>query len=288
MERKPLALLGSFHNTIVRKAGISMAEKGTSESIADSSKPNAGRIYDYLLGGNHNFEVDRMAAQQILQFAPITPQMFRTIRWFLGEAVRRVAADGYTRFIDFASGLPTMDHIHQVAPPGTKVIYSDLDPVTVAYGQEILTDHPDARYLACHAGKPETLLGSPVVTQLFGENRKVAIGFNGIAWFLPDEEIAHAMQSLHAWSAPGSRLFLSDIDYSSTTPEGKRMITMYEKLGQPFHLRTLQGLKKLISPWKVREPGFKPLEEWFEMKKVVGEKTQTTLGGLLMGAILEK
>ncbi|MBE3064376.1 MAG: SAM-dependent methyltransferase, partial [Spirochaetes bacterium] len=73
-----------------------MAEKGTSESIADSSKPNAGRIYDYLLGGNHNFEVDRMAAQQLLQLAPFTPQLFRTIRWFLGEAVRRIAADGYT------------------------------------------------------------------------------------------------------------------------------------------------------------------------------------------------
>jgi hypothetical protein len=265
-----------------------MAEKGTSASIADSSKPNAGRIYDYLLGGNHNFEVDRMAAQQFLQAAPLLPEAARIIRWFLGEAIRRIAADGYTRFIDFASGLPTMDHIHQVAPPGTKVIYSDLDPVTVAYGQEIIKDNPDARYLACPAGKPETLLDSPVVTQLFGENRKVAFGLNGIAWFLPDEEIAHAMKSLHAWAAPGSRLFLSDFDYARSTPEVKQFFTLYEKFGQPFHPRTLQGLQKLISPWKVREPGFKPLEEWFEMKKVVGEKTQTTLGGLLMGAILEK
>jgi hypothetical protein len=174
-----------------------------------------------------------------------------------------------------------------VAPPGTKVIYSDIDPVTVAYGQEILKDHPDARYLACPAGKPETLLGSPVVTQLFGENRKVAIGFNGIAWFLPDEEIAHAMQSLHAWAAPGSRLFIADIDNTRSTPELKHLLTLYGKFGQPFHLRTLQGLEKLITPWKVREPGFKPLEEWLEMKKTVAEKTEE-FGGLFMGAILEK
>ena len=265
-----------------------MAEKGPSASIADSSKPNAGRIYDYLLGGNHNFEVDRMAAQQFLQAAPFLPEMARIIRWFLGEAVRRIAADGYTRFIDFASGLPTMDHIHQVAPPGTKVIYSDLDPVTVAYGQEILKDHPDARYLACPAGKPETLLDSPVVTQLFGENRKVAFGLNGIAWFLPDTDISHAMQSLHAWAAPGSRLFLTDFDNSRATPELKLVISLYEKVGQPGYARTLKRLTELISPWKVREPGFKPLEEWFEMKKVVGEKTEGTFGGLLMGAILEK
>ena len=31
--------------------------------IADASQPNAGRIYDYLLGGSHNFEIDREAAQ---------------------------------------------------------------------------------------------------------------------------------------------------------------------------------------------------------------------------------
>jgi hypothetical protein len=262
--------------------------QGTSASIADSSKPNAGRIYDYLLGGNHNFEVDRMAAQQFLQAAPLLPEAARIIRWFLGEAIRRIAADGYTRFIDFASGLPTMDHIHQVAPPGTKVIYSDLDPVTVAYGQEIIKDNPDARYLACPAGKPETLLDSPVVTQLFGENRKVAIGFNGIAWFLPDEEIAHAMPSLHAWAAPGSRLFLTDFDNSRQSPEWKLITSLYEKVGQPVYTRKLQRLTELIHPWKLREPGFKPLEEWFEMEKVIGEKTETTFGGLLTGAILEK
>ena len=32
------------------------------ESVVDASRPNAGRIYDYILGGSHNFEVDRQAA----------------------------------------------------------------------------------------------------------------------------------------------------------------------------------------------------------------------------------
>ena len=34
-----------------------------SKSMSDASVPNAGRIYDYLLGGHHNFEVDRLAAE---------------------------------------------------------------------------------------------------------------------------------------------------------------------------------------------------------------------------------
>lgn len=32
----------------------------------DTTKPNAARIYDYYLGGNHNVEVDRQAAEQPL------------------------------------------------------------------------------------------------------------------------------------------------------------------------------------------------------------------------------
>ncbi len=31
------------------------------ESIVDASVPSAGRMYDYYLGGHHNFEVDRQA-----------------------------------------------------------------------------------------------------------------------------------------------------------------------------------------------------------------------------------
>ena len=128
-------------------------------SIADSSKPNTGRMYDFMLGGNHNFDVDRQATPQVLKQAPFLPKVHRLIRWFLGEAVRRLAADRYTQFIDFASGLPTIDHIHQITPAGTKVICSDIDPVTVAYGQEILKDNPNARYVACNVGRADG--GSP-------------------------------------------------------------------------------------------------------------------------------
>jgi hypothetical protein len=100
-----------------------MTEKKNIRDIADASVPNAGRIYDYLLGGSHNFEVDRQAAEKALELAPFLSKTLRLIRWFLGQAIRRLIDEGYDKFVDFASGLPAMDHIHQVAPRGTKVIY---------------------------------------------------------------------------------------------------------------------------------------------------------------------
>ena len=267
-----------------------MAEKEKQASIADSGKPNAGRIYDFVLGGNHNFEVDRLAADPILKLVPTFPQAARAVRWFLGEAVRRLLADGFKQFIDFASGLPTVDHIHQIAPKGTKVIYSDIDPVTVAYGQELIKDDPNVRYLTCAIQTPEDILDSPVVSQLFGNSRMIAFGFNGIAWFLKDEEIAHSMKVLYDWAAKGSRIFISDSGFSGTgtTSAAQETFKIYEKLGQPMTIRSIPTLRELMKPWKLREPGFLPLEEWFGMKAVLAEKTMQTENVSFQGAILEK
>jgi len=262
-----------------------MADQDRVTSIADASKPNAGRIYDYVLGGNHNFEVDRLTAQQILKLVPDYPQMARYVRWFLGEAVRRLADQGFRHFVDFASGLPTVDHIHQITPAGTKVIYSDLDPVTVAYGQEIIKDLPGVRYVACEAGKPETLLNSPLVKEFFGTSRKVAFGFNGIAFFLKDEQIAHAMRTLYEWADEGSRLFLCDFDTDASLQMPEAM-DLFKKMGQPVYWHTSQQLRRLAAPWREGE-GFKPLEEWIGVAMRPEDK-KTPFVDLLRGAILEK
>jgi S-adenosyl methyltransferase len=265
-----------------------MDKTDKSVSIADSSKPNAGRLYDFLLGGHHNFEVDRQAAQQFLQLAPYLPQVAHIIRWFLGEAVRRLIAEGYTYFLDFASGLPTVDHIHHLAPKGSKVIYSDLDPITVAYGQEIIKDNPDVRYILGDAGKAEDILSSSAVSELFGANRRVAIGFNGIAWFISDEQIGHSLKVLYDWAEKGSKLFLSDLDTLHITAETQSIMQLYEKIGQPTYTRNHKKLKELFGSWKELEPGFRPLEEWFDMEKNIDRQTRNAMGGSFKGAILAK
>ena len=249
-------------------------------SIADSGKPNAGRIYDYALGGNHNFEVDREAAQQVLKLAPDFPKIVRLIRWFLGEAVRRLLADGYTQFIDFASGLPTVDHIHQVSPPGTRVIYSDLDPITVAYGRELVKDNPEVHYFHCDAGKPEELLQDEAAHRYIDKERRTAIGMNGIAWFLTDDELGHSLRVLYDWAPKGARLFISDSDSDpkKQSPALKEGSKLYNSFHQPFYSRTRATLMELASPWKLRHPGFLPLEDWVSMRAGVGDYTKGTFG----------
>ncbi len=44
----------------------------------------------------------------------------------------------------------------------------------------------------------------------------------------------------------------------------------------------------MIHPWKVREPGFRTLEDWSEVKADISKRTQSELGLSFLGAILEK
>ena len=41
----------------------------------DIERPSAARIYDYYLGGSHNFAVDRQAAEQVVQAIPNVRQI---------------------------------------------------------------------------------------------------------------------------------------------------------------------------------------------------------------------
>jgi hypothetical protein len=266
-----------------------MSDQSDLSGIADSSKPNAGRIYDYVLGGNHNFEVDRQAAEQLISIAPFAPPLFRTIRWFFGEAVRRLLDQGYTRFVDFASGLPTMDHIHEIAPQGTKIVYSDIDPVTVAYGQEIIGDNPDVKYLQCDAAEPELILYSDEIRDFLGGNEDVVLGFNGITWFLPDEMVKHFFEVTAKWAGKNSRIYTSDRDAEGMKDEAKEFLDVYDKIGYPVYPRALNTLKELIQPWHASSPGWKLLEDWVDLDtKVTDDVVAGWSGGGFYGAILEK
>lgn len=264
-----------------------MTTSNNLSSLADDSRPNAGRIYDYFLGGDHNFEVDRMAAQQLLQESPYVPKMLRLLRWFLGEATRRLIKEGYTQFLDFASALPVQDHIHQIAPEGAKVIYSDIDPVTVAYAQDIIGENPNVRYVQCNAANPENILNSGITGEMFNTDKKLAIGLSGITYFLTDDELVKALKILYDWAPKGTRLFLSESDHiSSEATQGADQI--FARMGSAFHWRSKKKFKTMIGKWQVTEPGYLYLEEWLELSDMVSKEEIESMGIRFYGAIFQK
>jgi len=222
-------------------------------------------MYDYYLGGNHNFEVDRQAADQILKLIPFTVKYVRMQRWALQDiAVELSEKRGYDVIIDFASGLPTNDHIHFKVPKGVTVIYSDVDPVVVEYARDILKGTSDVYFFQADARHPEELLGRPDVEKILAGRRKVGLVYWGISAFLSDEAISHAVRYLYDWAAPGSCLAFNaqGADMNPEDPAVAQSIQLYQKMGQNTFPRSLKEYQELLKPWQPDAQGFIPLLEW--------------------------
>ena len=250
------------------------------DNIADSSKPSAGRMYDYYLGGNHNFEIDRQAAEQALKLLPFGAKFVRLQRWALQDIATELSVvRGFDVVIDFASGLPTQDNIHSKVSPGTTVIYSDTDPVVVEYAREILGNTPNVYYFDVDARKPEELLNRPDVQKILAGRRKVAFVTWGFSGFITDENIAHAAKFLYEWAAPGS-CWAFNCQAAGANPNDPGWIgvsKIYEKMGSPLYLRDLQKYEELLKPWKADDKGFISLLEWhgFDKSEMANEGSES-------------
>jgi hypothetical protein len=78
----------------------------------DTKRANAARVYDYLLGGSHNFLADQDVGRAIAAVDPSVREIARANRDFLGRAVRFLAAAGIRQFLDVGSGIPTQGNVH--------------------------------------------------------------------------------------------------------------------------------------------------------------------------------
>jgi len=106
------------------------------------ARPNIARIYDYLLGGKDNFEVDREVAAHLAEVQPLVVAGVRANRAFVRRATTFLAERGIAQFIDLGSGLPIGDNVHEVAGrvnPDVKVVYVDYAEVGV---MPTLADQP--------------------------------------------------------------------------------------------------------------------------------------------------
>ena len=244
------------------------------DSIVDSSKPNPGRIYDYVLGGGHNFEVDRIAAEELKKLTPFVHKYARLQRWSLKMIAEELTLKrGYDVIIDFASGLPTNDHLHFQVSPETTVIYSDIDPVTVQYAQEILEGTPNARTFESDAGYPDMLLSNPEVQEILKGRRKVAFVLWGVSSFLSDDAIKNAAQVLYDWAAPGSCLAFNSQTMLPDHPLLGPTLDIYKRMGVTLYARRPEDHLALLEPWRIDGDGFTPLLKWhgFEESEFVSD-----------------
>ncbi|HEX3649137.1 MAG TPA: SAM-dependent methyltransferase, partial [Pseudonocardiaceae bacterium] len=229
--------------------------------------PNVARMYDYLLGGYHNFAVDRENAERLESVAPGATAILRANRAFVGRSVRWLVAAGIRQFLDIGSGIPTLGNVHEIAQaiaPDARVMYVDIDPIAVVHSKLLLADNPLADALQSDLTKPAEILRDPEVTGLLDFDRPVAVLLNAVLHFVSDaDDPAGILDQLRSVMVGGSYLTITHgtaLDDWSDQQEGAGRLL--DRTPTAMHLRDSEQVAAMLSGMELIEPGIVPVNDW--------------------------
>lgn len=235
----------------------------------DISVPSVSRIYDYYLGGSHNFEVDRQAARRAMEFMPGLPKIMQANRAFMRRAVRYAVAEGVTQFLDIGSGIPTFGNVHEIAQaasPDARVVYVDHDPVAVAHSQAVLAGTERTGVVAADLRKPQDILAAAEAGGVLDLSRPVALMLVAVLHFLEDaDEPYAAVARLRDALAPGSLLILTHASYEGiplSEEVASGTVGVYRDIRNPLVMRDAEQIRRFFDGFGLIEPGIVSMPDW--------------------------
>jgi len=241
----------------------------------DVERPNPGRIYDWFLGGDANWAIDRVFGQRLLGMWPQIAGVARQNRAYLQRVVVDALQSGVHQFLDLGSGIPTVGNVHEIveqhsAEPA-RVVYVDCEPVATAHSQVMLEGTPWAGAVQADLMDRKAVLKHETTRQLLDLDRPVCLLAVAVLQFIgPDCGIAEALRRYAAGLAPGSRIVLSHFASDVPDPESRaameRFRTECDVTPNPLWLRdreTIDGwLQGLGDDWRLVAPGVANLPDW--------------------------
>lgn len=226
----------------------------------DSTRPSPARMYDYMLGGTHNFQIDREATEQFRMQMPDLEDAAWANRGFHGRAARWMAADhGIRQFIDIGSGLPTQSNTHEVVravAAGARVVYVDSDPMVLVLAKELLTDDGATAVIQADLRDPDALLDHKELRGLIDFGKPVGLLMTAVLQFVADESdpwglVAHYVDAL----CPGSYLALSHITLDKLPPAViETGVRIYQRATQHAFPRTGPEIERFFAGLELVPP----------------------------------
>ena len=232
----------------------------------DTDLPSSARIYDYLLGGAHNFAADRRIAEEFARALPGSRDIARLNRAFLRRAVLFMISAGVRQFLDVGSGIPTVGNVHEIAQkadPQTRVVYVDVEPVAVAHTKLLLQGNDRAVAIQADLNDPPSILTHPDTTRMLDFDKPLGLLMVGVFHFVPQENDPSALLTRYRDAlASGSYLAMSHFTADTRPREMAAMVEVMKKTKDPVHPRTRQRFAELFDGFDVVEPGVVSTALW--------------------------
>jgi hypothetical protein len=247
----------------------------------DVTKPNIARVWDYWLGGKDNFAADRELAEKMLEVHPVSAQMARENREFLGRAVGHVATAGVRQFIDVGAGLPTALNTHDIAQGvdvEAKVAYVDNDEMVISHARSLLVTSPRVIAVPGDMLSPERILADEKLTGLINLAEPVCVIMSGVLHFTDPGTARRVAACFGEAIASGGYLIISC--GSGNPSEGETFRSAYT--AAPVYIHSRDQIASFFDGLDLVPPGVVPVSHWpGEGPAPHGEApTATFLGGV--------
>jgi hypothetical protein len=228
--------------------------------------PSAARVYDYLLGGGHNFAADRAVGEVVLKVQPQGRQIATSNRAFLSRAVRYLVDQGIRQFLDLGSGIPTVGNVHEVAQradPDCRVVYVDYDPVAVAHSQLLLRGNENAAVIDADLTQPDQVLDSPALRTLIDFDEPVGLLMVAVFHFVPDDRHPAEIVGKYRSVLPaGSFLALSHLTADQMPGESDAVVEAMRDSRDPMYFRRYAEVLPLFEGFELVPPGLVTATQW--------------------------
>ncbi|HEV3360824.1 MAG TPA: SAM-dependent methyltransferase [Pseudonocardiaceae bacterium] len=235
-------------------------------SDIDVGVPSAARVYDYLLGGAHNFDADRMVGEKVLAVQPNGRQIASSNRAFMSRAVRFMVARGIRQFLDLGSGIPTVGNVHEIAQhagPLCRVVYVDYDPIAVAHSQLILEGNPLATVVDADLTDPEAVLRNSTVRSFLDFSQPIGLLMVAVFHFVSDDKHPADIVKKYVDAIPsGSYVALSHLTADQMAEEMAGVVEAMKNSRDPMFFRSYGEVSALFDGLGVVEPGVVSAPLW--------------------------
>jgi hypothetical protein len=256
----------------------------------DTSVAHSARMYDWWLGGRHNFAADRALGEDFSKAIPTIRTMARENRKFLGRVVRYLIREaGIRQFLDIGTGIPTSPNLHEIAQetdPECRVVYVDNDPIVLAHARALIAgpgqngsgengsgqadpehsdpEHSAPAYIHADLRQPAKILTDPALASTLDLTKPVGLMMVAVLMLLSDEDDPWGKTRTLMDALPaGSYLAITHPGQDFNPQAMAGVVAAANRGNMTVVPRSRAKVDRFFHGWELIEPGVVPVMTWW-------------------------
>ena len=240
-----------------------------------SERPHPLRMWDYMVGGKDNYQIDRDAAELAMKYVPNIVFAARAGEAFIIRAQRWIGLPehGIDQYLHLGCYIPklnspTLAPLARAARQGTRYVFVTDDQVSAAHARAVLAtrtpDGSEVHALWADFREPAPILANPWLTERIDLSRPVGLLLLGMLdFFADDEQLVRALAELKAALAPGSMVVMVHLLEGTDLSATERALR--ESLGNnplQYTPRPIERVRELVADFEFVDPGFVRCTSW--------------------------